>query len=190
MAGDLRGLNWGCGPEWRYAMSGGRSGVTWYSSDVVDYGQEHVGSILDGLPCADGFFDGIVSNHSLQALTVHEIPAGLAEMHRVLRPGGHLRVLVPDVMAAVEAWFDGDETWPGFTAISEPWTAQKKFAHYLTWGGQNRTCFMPATLAEALDVAGFEPCSWRPWLAALDSREGESLITEVRKPHAAPEVGP
>lgn len=170
MARDLRGLNWGCGP----VLAEG-----WWNSDIVDYGQDHVGSILDRLPYDDGFFDGIVANHSLQSLTVHEVPVALAEFRRLLRSGGHLRVLVPDVVAAFGAYLDSEPDWPGFAAISEPWSIDRKLAHYLTWGGQNRSCFTPISLAWILDEAGFLPCVPRPWLWELDSREGESLVIEV-----------
>lgn len=176
-----RGLNWGSGP----ARAAVRSDVLWWDSDIVDYGHAHVGSILDGLPWEDGFFDGIVANHSLQALTCHEIPVALAEMKRLLRPGGRLRILVPDILGAVDSYADSDPHWPGFAAISEPWSLDRKFAHYLTWGGQNRSCFTPGTLDEVLAEAGFdgtvrEGDPW-PWLASLDSRQNESIIMEAAK---------
>lgn len=182
MAGDLRGLNWGSGP----AIAISTDEVRWWNSDIVDHGQEHVGSILDGLPCLNGFFDGIVANHSLQALTVHEVPTALAEMHRVLRPGGRLRVLVPDVVQAFyEACEYQNEQWAGFVAISEPWSLDRKLAHYLTWGGQNSSTFTHTSLDEMLTEAGFtgtvrEGDPW-PWLASLDSRVGESIIMEAAK---------
>ena len=52
-------------------------------SKVVAYG-EH-------LPFADGSFDGVFSAYVFRNLT--SIPETLAEVHRVLRPGGHLVVI-------------------------------------------------------------------------------------------------
>lgn len=43
------------------------------------------------LPFADGAFDTILSNSTLDHFdSVHEIALALSELHRVLRPGGHL----------------------------------------------------------------------------------------------------
>ena len=181
MAGAVHGLNWGCGP----AIADSANGVEWWNSDVVDYGQVHVGSILDRLPVRAGFFDGIVANHSLQCLTVHELPIALAEFRRVLRPGGRLRVLVPDVLAAFRAYEESNFDWPGFAAIGEGWSVDRKLGHYLTWGGQNRTTFTPVSLAEILDDAGFrEPPyllnEWM-WVRGLDTRARESITMEVER---------
>lgn len=185
-----RRLNWGCGPE----VAAG-----WANSDIVDRGQDHVGDVLDGLPWPDGYFDGIVANHSLQALRYDEVSRALAELHRVLARGGRLRILVPDVIAAAYA-FVGDApfhesrdprrhegaAWAGFQAISEPWPFERKFLHYLTWGGQNRTCWSVGTLVDELRAAGFitgEPADPElGWLADLDSRLGESVVVEAVKP--------
>lgn len=172
------GLNFGCGPEWASAPP------QWIGFDVIDYGQHEIGDVRDGLGFDDQSFDGIVANHSLQCLTYADVDGALREFHRVLRPGGRLRVLVPDVMGAVSAYLDSDSTWPGFVAISEPWSIDRKFGHYLTWGGGNRSCFTAVSLAEALDRAGFLPTMtndrWWAWLQELDSREGESIVAEVQ----------
>lgn len=179
MAREVRGLNWGCGP----ALARG-----WWNADVVDYGQDLVGDIASGLAVEDAFFDGVVANHSLQCLTYAELDVAVIELHRVLRPGGRLRVLVPDVIAAFDAYRDSNELWPGFTAISEWWDIDRKFAHYLTWGGSNRSCFTPVSLAALLDRHGFmQPrdggaalsTSWR-WLCELDSRLEESIVIEAQ----------
>lgn len=180
MDGEHRGLNWGCGP---HPVDG------WWNSDVNDYGQEHVGSILNRLPARDGFFDGIVANHSLQCLAYDELEIAVSEFARLLRPGGRLRVLVPDVVAAFVAFKRDDTVWPGFAAITEPWSLDRKFAHYLTWGGSNRSAFTHASLVELLDRHGLrwwdaftvDGEDWS-WLRALDSRLGESIQVEAVKP--------
>lgn len=179
MAGEVRrllGLNWGCGPDWADLPGG------WVNSDIVDYGQPHVGDIRDGLRFDDEVFGSIVANHSLQALTHDEVGPALVELRRVLAPGGFLRVMVPDVVEAFRAFEQGEEDWPGFVAITEPWSLDRKFAHYLTWGGTNRTCFTRISLAEHLDAAGFRPpAPEQPWLTDLDSRLGESIVaTAIR----------
>jgi predicted SAM-dependent methyltransferase len=184
VAREHRGLNWGCGPLF---VKG------WWNSDVVDYGQEHVGNIVDGLPCRDGFFDGIIANHSLQCLTYDELDPAAAEFKRALRPGGRLRVLVPSVTDAFRARMAGDSRWPGFEAIAEDWDLDRKFCHYLTWGGSNRSCFTEFSLTDLCERHGFtrsaewwaanatdslEHHDWA-WLRELDSRVDESIVVEM-----------
>lgn len=172
-----RGLNWGCGPDWA------EHDVRWICSDVVDYGQHHVGDIANGLPWGDDSFDGIVANHSLQCLPWNELEPALLELRRVLRPGGALHVLVPDVLAAFHAFEHEDPTWPGFVAISEPWGLARKLCHYVTWGGQNRSVFTQWTLIDLLERTGFSVVrATTPgfeWMLELDSRLDESIWVQA-----------
>jgi predicted SAM-dependent methyltransferase len=114
----------------------------------------------------------------------------------VLRPGGRLRVLVPDVFAALSALEYQEDDWPGFAVITEPWSLDRKACHYITWGGQNRTVFTDRTLVDLMQRHGLTPSAdwwtghaaemrdsdhdWE-WLRALDSRLGESLVMEFVK---------
>lgn len=185
-----RGLNWGCGPE---PVQG------WTNVDRVISKSTVIGNDItqSDLPFVTGLFDGVVANHSLQCLPGGDLDHAIQEFHRVLRPGGHLRVLVPDVVAAFDAWGSYNDVWAGFAAITEPWDAERKFAHYLTWGGQNRTCFLRTTLHDLLTRNGFTILpqyrlgagartfqeaaanhGW-DWLRELDSRIEESIIIEA-----------
>jgi ubiquinone/menaquinone biosynthesis C-methylase UbiE len=47
--------------------------------------------MAERLPAADGSFDNVVA--SLMLCSVSDLPGALAEMHRVLRPGGQLRFM-------------------------------------------------------------------------------------------------
>lgn len=187
MAGDAeqRGLNWGCGP---------RPADGWFNSDaevpIANAGgiadpTFHHGDILEGLPWAANFFDGIVANHSLQSLVAGELDHAAREFHRLLRPGGRLRVLVPDVVRAFDAWRHEQESWPGFLAISEPWDLDRKFCHYVTWGGQNRSVFTKRVLVRLLNRNGFEQFRFESrtpewaWLRELDTRLDESIVVEA-----------
>lgn len=143
MVGDIQRLNIGCGSD---LLKG------WANLDVTDYGQDWVADVLGplGVPWGEGWFDLVYANHFLQSFGWADLEIVTGEIARVLKPGGRLLVLVPDVVAAFLAFDDGNEEWPGFRAITEPWSLERKFGHYLTWGGQNRTCFTLVGLAELL----------------------------------------
>lgn len=44
-----------------------------------------------------GPFDGIWCSHTLEHLYPHEVPRALSEFYRVLKPGGFVAVMVPDL---------------------------------------------------------------------------------------------
>lgn len=44
-----------------------------------------------------GPFDAAYTSHTLEHLYPHEVPVALGEFHRVLRPGGHVICIVPDL---------------------------------------------------------------------------------------------
>lgn len=76
-------------------------------------------TVLDGaadrLPAGDGAFDAAVA--SLVLCTVPDPPSALAELHRVLRPGGELRFYEHVVSdgpraAALQRGLDGWGIWP------------------------------------------------------------------------------
>ena len=61
------------------------------------------------LPFADGFAGAIYGSHVLEHLYLVEAERLLRECFRVLRPGGLLRLVVPDLRAIVEEYLaDGD----------------------------------------------------------------------------------
>lgn len=180
--------------------SGTNVGIGWINLDcnydtgdrVVDEdGTRFIGANFygDDLPFAGASVDGIVMNHSLQCLTHDQILPCLRECRRVLKPGGALRILVPDILAAFSAYDCRHDHWPGFDAITEDWDRHRKFAHYLTWGGSNRSCFTRDSLMDWLIDAGFTQVHGgsRPedqvtigpeWMLDLDSRMGESIVVE------------
>jgi len=63
----------------------------------------HLGE-ASGLPLDDGTFDAAMSSQVFEYL--NDIPAGLAEMHRVLKPGG--RVLIHDTDWGATLWHSTD----------------------------------------------------------------------------------
>jgi ubiquinone/menaquinone biosynthesis C-methylase UbiE len=73
-----------------------------------------VAGVADALPAGDGAFDAAVA--SLVLCTVPEQPAALAEIHRVLRPGGALHfyehVVGSGRLGTAQRWLDRTGVWP------------------------------------------------------------------------------
>jgi ubiquinone/menaquinone biosynthesis C-methylase UbiE len=90
------------------------------------------------LPVADSSFDGAVCVQVLEYLS--DAAAGLAEIHRALRPGG--RVVVWDVDWATVSWHSLD-----------PSRMERVLR---AWEGHLAHPSLPRTLAPALRAAGFE----------------------------------
>ena len=72
------------------------------------------------LPFPTGRFTGIYSSHTLEHLYRAEALKLAAECHRVLRPGGIFRVVVPDLESAINRYFDRKaETAPSVPAADQ-----------------------------------------------------------------------
>lgn len=55
--------------------------------------------VRNGLPFGDGGVDGVYASHFLEHLSYWDAEAFLGDCRRVLRPGGMLRIIVPDLQA-------------------------------------------------------------------------------------------
>jgi predicted SAM-dependent methyltransferase len=161
----------------------------WHGSDLIDYGQDHVGDILDGLPWPDYYFDVIVAHHSLQMIRFDDLQHGLGELRRVLKVGGVMRISVPDALKAVNKYIAGVEhAFPISDEIER--TADGRFWRYMFWHGDARSAFTYESLEDTLWRNGFQnvrQCQFRqthtphPEIVDLDNREGESLFVEAIK---------
>jgi ubiquinone/menaquinone biosynthesis C-methylase UbiE len=73
-----------------------------------------VAGVADALPAGDGAFDAAVA--SLVLCTVPDQAAALAEIHRVLRPGGALHfyehVVAGGRLGTAQRWLDRSGVWP------------------------------------------------------------------------------
>ena len=174
-------LNWGCG-------AGGEPG--WINSDIKEGpGIDISCDIAEGLPLATDSIDYAVSIHALPEIPYPDLLPALRELRRVLRPGGVLRLSVPDLEKGIDAYRRGDRGY--FLVPDEDMeTLGGKLIVQLIWYGYSRTLFVHEFLEELLVKAGFarvdqvefrQTQSRYPDIVGLDNREQESLFVEAVK---------
>ncbi len=176
---ELRRLNWGCGP---WTVEG------WINSDIADHpGVELVCDIREGLPLEDESIDYAVSNHALPEIPYSDLLPTLDELRRVLKPGGVLRLALPDMDKGIDAYRSGEEDY--FLIPNEEWRSiGSKFVVQMVWYGYSRTMFNHDFVAELLIKAQFSQvtrCEFQqtaspyPEIVEIDNRERESLFVEA-----------
>lgn len=130
------------------------------------------------LPFASGSVDAIFSSHVLEHLDREVTERFLAEAHRVLRPGGVIRTVLPDLDQLVAAYQpeEADDFVERFLEASQ--------------SGKNRHRWMynEASFSALLHDVGFDDvrrCPYRqgacPDLELLDNRPDTSLFIEATR---------
>jgi len=175
----VRRLNWGSGTE---------PPAGWINCDIKEGpGIEISCDIRDGLPLEDASIDYAVSIHAFPELAFPEIEPAMTELRRVLKPGGVLRLALPDMEKAMRAYEDGNADYfliPDDDARS----IGGKLIVQLTWYGYSKSMYTFDFTEELLYRAGFrravrcgfrETASEHPEITALDDRERESLFVDA-----------
>ena len=122
----------------------GRSPYGWVNSDLEPW--PGVDVVADGLPLGDDTFDYIVSIHTLPELPYPDLDRAIQELHRVLRQGGVLRLSLPDLDKAIQAYLHKDVDY--FLIPDEVTTTMAgELMVQLTWYGRS---------------IRMSPSSWRP----------------------------
>jgi SAM-dependent methyltransferase len=140
-----------------------------------------------GLPFASGSACEVAAIHVLQDLTWPAIAPLLREVHRVLQPEGVLRLGVPDLDKAIDAYRANDPSY-FYVPDADARCAGAKLVTQIVWYGSVRTPCNFAFLQEWLHAAGFARVERRAFgesavaeLAAHDNRERETLFVEAVK---------
>lgn len=177
-----RRLNWGCGDH----VAPG-----WINTDVKkNDGVDLVADIRDGLPVAAGALDYAVSIHALPELPLPEQVPALQELLRVLKPGGVLRLALPDLGKGIDAYLRGDLAYFKVEE-ADAVSVGGRFITHMLWHGYSKTLFTPDFAAELLTKAGFTEVEERgfgetgsdfPQITELDNRAEESFFIEGTRP--------
>ena len=88
-------LNAGCGPN---IVPGFMNIDCYWRPGILCW------DLTRALPFGDSSLKGIYSEHCLEHLTYEDAGKALREFRRVLSPGGHLRVVVPDVELYIDLY--------------------------------------------------------------------------------------
>ena len=178
---EIKRLNWGCG-SW--------TPEGWINSDIKEGpGINLVCYISQGLPIDTDSLDYAASIHSLPEVPYSDLVKTLAELRRVLKPGGVLRVGLPDLDKGIAAYQRGDKDY-FLIPDDEVKSIGAKFIVQMLWYGYTRLLFTHDFIEEMLQKAGFsrvERCSHKvtrskwPEITDLDNREAESLFVEAFK---------
>jgi len=176
-----RRLNWGCGP---------RPAPGWTNADrIVAPGIDVSGDVRDGLALASDSFDYAVAIHALQDVPWLDVPVALGELRRVLRRGGVLRLALPDLDRAIDAYRRNDHAY-FYVPDAHARAIGAKLVAQIIWYGSVRTPCTYDAIAERLLDAGFhdvrraafrETTTRHADIVELDNRERESFFVEATK---------
>jgi predicted SAM-dependent methyltransferase len=134
--------------------------------------------VRNGLPFPSNSADSIYSTHMFEHFYPDELNPLLQECQRVLKPGGGIRLIVPNLESAIHAysqrlsaWFD--DSFPRhFDSIGG------RFSNFVFCDGQHRTAFDFTHLEEVLQKAGFREVE--------RSAEGKSRLYDGNVPAYEP----
>jgi SAM-dependent methyltransferase len=210
-------LNVGCGPtptegwvnydnSWSVRLARRPALVTVLSrAGLITAEQKHLCDVArregirfgtaEAIAHADGSVDVIYSSHMLEHLDRPTAQQFLAEAFRVLKPGGVIRIAVPDLRLLVDRYnADGDAdrlVEASFLASDMPRSLVGKL-RYLVLGSRHHAWMYDArSLVAALERAGFKSAQTvdagtttieDPGALDLAERADESIYVEARRP--------
>jgi predicted SAM-dependent methyltransferase len=158
----------------------------WFNIDLAGHPVDLAWNLAHGLPFPDGSAEAIFHEHLLEHLPLAAAAKLIEESHRVLRPGGVMRIAVPDAGRYLLSYASGgegliDEYRPG--RPTSLLAAQEVFylhGHRSAWDLETLELFVRSAGFEQCDGRAFgdsriEPCPDSP------HREQESIYVEAVK---------
>lgn len=157
-------LHVGCGPRDHEHLHLSFRGPEWHELRFdVDPGvkPDIVGTIVDMAGVPDEAVDAVWSSHNLEHVFAHEAVQALGEFYRVLRPGGHALITLPDLQKVAELIASGkleDPFYDGPEGALAPLDIVYGKGDWIAEGRvfmAHRTGFTSKTLGRKLRQAGF-----------------------------------
>ena len=153
--------------------SGFLSKPGWIDIDLAGARADLVWNLKHGIPFEDGSVDAVFHEHLLEHLTLRNGFQLTRECHRTLKPGGVLRVGVPNAGACLRS----------YAGIDDPDWAQSRptpmlAVHALFYEHGHRAMYDERLLVAVLSAAGFVDVTPREF---GDSRLSPCPDTEVRR---------
>lgn len=147
------------------------------------------------IPHDTGSVDAIYSSHMIEHLDRNEVQAFLVECRRILKPGGILRLGVPDLRHVVQIYLELDDA-DGFVRhllfdLDKPRGLRQRLNRLITGGRGHHWMYDRRSLAELVERAGFvdvqavDESTTRipdPGALVLDEREGDTISVEALRP--------
>lgn len=147
------------------------------------------------IPCTSGSVAAVYSSHMIEHLDRAEARAFLAEVLRVLQPGGVLRIVAPDLFKLVNTYLtteDADELVAGLhMGLDRPAGFRARARWALAGPRHHLWMYDGESLSRLLRAAGFEnPAVMPPGLTRISEpgkldlaeRESESVYVEAFRP--------
>jgi predicted SAM-dependent methyltransferase len=111
--------------------------------------------VRNGLPFASNSVDSIYSTHMFEHFYPDELGRLLQECLRVLKPGGGIRLIVPNLESAIQAYCQRQNEWFDDSFPRHFDSLGGRFSNFIFCDGQHRTAFDFTHLDEVLRKAGF-----------------------------------
>jgi predicted SAM-dependent methyltransferase len=152
-------------------------------SDGVDVAWD----VRQPLPLPDASVEYIYHEHFLEHLTIPEALAFLRDCHRLLRPGGVLRIAMPDLSECVRQYHENDWRQPWMKQYGYEWIATRaEMINIAFREWEHKWLYDHEELHRRLREAGFttiRDCprleSEVPALCNLETRDGSLLVCEA-----------
>jgi predicted SAM-dependent methyltransferase len=110
--------------------------------------------VRNGLPFGPNSVDSIYSTHMFEHFYSDELTLLLQECVRVLKAGGGIRLIVPNLESAIRAYSEKENNW--FDSFPRHFDSLGgRFSNFIFCDGQHRTAFDFTYLDEVLRKAGF-----------------------------------
>lgn len=192
-------LHVGCGPKRKDQTTSGFNSPEWHEIrlDIDARVQPDViGSMTDMRSVATQSMDAVYSSHNIEHLYPHEVPAALAEFHRVLNPEGFAVITCPDLQSVCALVARDRLSEPAYVSAAGPIAPLDiLYGHRPAMAQGNlymahRCGFTRRVLQDTLKAAGFasvatlaRPASFDLWALASKSVLSESEMRALALRH-------